>query len=409
MGKSFLIERVLDSWSEVVSLNLEVQKSIRLSIDNCQDFFEFEALLREHGLKPEVEQILFIDEAQESEQIGSFVRSMKERWRNTRCVLSGSSMTRIFRDDQRIPVGRFHRLLLEPLSFHEFLSSPPYQGWKKFVDDFSLSSGVSLQTHEKLLGLFDEYLQTGGLPEVVTSYLNRENYQLVRREILASQEEDFIRKSGIEKQYLFLQGLRAVANHIGGPSTYSHFGEALAVSKEMIKNLCNWKIVHEIPQVALHSTASLYPKRYLYDLGIAQIIRAQPFPQLSVLKTRNSSLRTELGGLFENAALIALKEFKMGAAEISGFKDGPGNSAEVDFIVKFDQRFIPVECKASLKNNRRSFTSLKIYLRKTGLKMGVLVSATPFQVFTEGGFVLVNVPIYLLSVPFLLRLSDEYS
>ncbi len=48
---------------------------------------------------------------------------MKEEWPRATVLLSGSTLTRLFRDDVRYPVGRVERLILRPLSFQACLRS----------------------------------------------------------------------------------------------------------------------------------------------------------------------------------------------------------------------------------------------------------------------------------------------
>ena len=105
-----------------VSLNLELRPDIKLLMDGCQKFSDFESLLKSKmGFTPGAGAVLFIDEAQESKSIGGFVRFMKESWSDTKCILTGSSMSRLFDKDTRIPVGRYETLTVRPFSFREFL------------------------------------------------------------------------------------------------------------------------------------------------------------------------------------------------------------------------------------------------------------------------------------------------
>jgi hypothetical protein len=75
-------------------------------VDACQEFREFEQLLRDRlGFDGTAQHVLFFDEAQESRRLGQFVRFMKEDWPHATVILSGSTLSRLFRDDTRYPVG----------------------------------------------------------------------------------------------------------------------------------------------------------------------------------------------------------------------------------------------------------------------------------------------------------------
>ena len=80
VGKTTLVEHVLaGSAKPTVRINLERDSLDRMAFDECRDFAAFQDLLLDrHGLRPNADQILFIDEAQESRTLGGFVRFMKE-------------------------------------------------------------------------------------------------------------------------------------------------------------------------------------------------------------------------------------------------------------------------------------------------------------------------------------------
>lgn len=85
--------------------------------------------------------------------------------------------------------------------------------------------------------------------------------------------------------------------------------------------LTSWHLIREIEQNSTNSTSSLHPKRYCYDIGIAQDLRNMPFPNLSLTKTLNKVLRTQLGGILENAVYLSLVEYKFNNINISGWKE----------------------------------------------------------------------------------------
>ena len=119
VGKTRLVEQAMEkSDGPKIFLNLEQDAFLRSQIDSCVDFKEFQELLEDRlGFSKDVRSILCIDEAQESLTLGRHVRFMKEQWPRTTTILTGSSMTRLFRKGTRYPVGRVRRLVLRPFSF----------------------------------------------------------------------------------------------------------------------------------------------------------------------------------------------------------------------------------------------------------------------------------------------------
>ena len=125
VGKSSLVCHALANVGCVsYSLNLERDSRLCSLIDDSRDFKDFEILLKDRlGFDPAKGEVLFIDEAQESRCLGGFVRFMKEEWPRASVILSGSTLARLFRKDQRYPVGRVNRIVVGPFCFSEFLQA----------------------------------------------------------------------------------------------------------------------------------------------------------------------------------------------------------------------------------------------------------------------------------------------
>src|SRR3989339_1963312 len=123
VGKTTLAMETLNHYQgSIIRINLEREKRLLSRIDDCIEFSDFATVLQDEvKFNSDISSVLFIDEAQESAVLGGFVRFMKEEWPKTRIILTGSTLTRLFRPNQRFPVGRFSRLLVTPFSFSEIL------------------------------------------------------------------------------------------------------------------------------------------------------------------------------------------------------------------------------------------------------------------------------------------------
>ena len=130
-------------------------------------------------------------------------------------------MSRIFRDDTRVPVGRIRPWLVTPLTFAEFVSATQYAHLQAVYAEFMANPRVGLiegALHAAFLQALDDYLIVGGLPAVATSYFAGTDYRALRRSIYDGQEDDFVRKSSITERSYFASGMRGVANFLGMPS-----------------------------------------------------------------------------------------------------------------------------------------------------------------------------------------------
>ena len=407
VGKTTMVERVLQSVETVYALNLERDLGALRSIDRTESFDDFTRFIQAHFRATQFDRpghVLFIDEAQESERLGRYVRFMKEEWQHTRVILSGSSMSRIFRAETRVPVGRFRPWLVTPLVFEEFLSASQHTHLKEIYDAFCQDPKPGLVTgavHEAFLKALDEYLMVGGLPAVVTTHQSGGDYRSLRRSLYDAQEDDFVRKSTLSDRGLFAHGLRGIANFLGMPSKYSHVHESKSTAEKVLAAQAAWNLIIEIEQKGMSSTTQHLPKRYLYDIGMAQDLRDMPFPRLSLVSTKNPALRTQLGGLFENVLLLNLLSDQARLGDVSGWRKGGSDGAEVDFIWRQGDRTIALECKASRKISLKHWSGLRAYLEATvdagSQSTGMLISAAPFEVVRSKQGTLINLPLYLAS------------
>jgi len=399
VGKSRLVERVLQSnQAKKIEINLEVDSLVRSKIDECLQFNEFyDLLVDEFGLDPNRKTIIYIDEAQESMKLGGFVRSMKEQWPRVTVILTGSSLSRLFRLGARYPVGRVTNLTIRPFSFSEYLQAVGRNDLAANIAEGAPE--VSRTRHDTLLRHLDRYLLTGGLPDIVSGSIEDDTFSTHQRQMLAAYEQDFRRLFGEDRLHLAQDCLRSVANLVGFPSKLSSVAphattKILNDVKKVFVRLEEWHIIFKSLQFGPSVTASYnyLPKRYMFDTGILRYIRETAVPSIDVVKTLDTASRTPLGGVIENQTAVDL--VSMGF-DISGWKKSP-SGMEIDFVVKRRKHTIPIECKATLRLNKKHLKGLIEYLHLHQLSTGVVVSLTPFQRIESNGKTIFNLPLYML-------------
>ena len=400
VGKTTLIRETLKNQDiPYLEVNLEEKKSFSEKIDQCEDFDEFTELV-ELDLKFTIggKKILFIDEAQESKKLGGFVRFMKEKWKDTQVIFTGSSMARIFRDNVRFPVGRVTFLHLSPLLFTEFLEA--LNDKTKNILEKSIKKGtVSKTLHSELINNLQQYMDVGGLPEVVTNYLSKKgDWHSLRHDLLLGYYSDFKRVFGEEKQPYFIASLEATADLLGQPFKNSYVSRLLDGGKngkivESLSQLEAWKIIFNVSQNGPSPTTRFHPKKYLFDVGIAKQLRETAKPNIDLMRTLNPAERTPLGGIIENMTLLGLTET---FADISGWKKSSSGS-EVDFIVKKGTKIIPFECKSAQSIKNSHLYGIRDYMEIYDISIGIVISLAPleFRKINKDHRVLI-LPLYLV-------------
>lgn len=397
VGKTALIEHAIERSDKCsCAANLEKDTLLRALIDDCDSFEMFTRLLRDRlDFDPAPGSILFIDEAQESMTLGRFVRFMKEEWSRATVILSGSTLRRLFRKETRYPVGRVRNLVLGPFSFSEYLTA---MGRTALAADV-LNPDIRFDSHqhELLLGLFDAFLEVGGLPEVVLA--GPEGHIEVQAQILADYERDFMRLFGEDLLPIVKSCFRSVANFVGSPSkNASVVANPSSTLNERIgqvfSRLENWHLLMVSPQGGPGPEGShrYLPKRYMFDSGVLRHIREAAVPSIQLMGTLAAGARSPLGGIIENQTAIELHRRR---PPLCGWKKS-SSGTEIDFVYQPGASVVPVECKAALAVNVKHTRGLCDYMRIYGLDLGIVISLAPqSELSLSGGGTVVNMPAYL--------------
>ncbi|MCX6242145.1 MAG: ATP-binding protein [Bacteroidetes bacterium] len=157
---------------------------------------------------------VFIDEIQRKEDAGIFLKGLYDMHLPCKFIISGSGSIELKEKISESLAGRKRIFEVSPLSFHEFLD---YRTAYKYSD--RLPAYINLHFSSVMI-LFNEYLNFGGYPRVVTESSAREKLQVIN-EIYQSYIDRDIR--------MFLQGDR--------PESYARLIKLLAAQTGQILNL----------------------------------------------------------------------------------------------------------------------------------------------------------------------------
>lgn len=138
--------------------------------------------------------LVFFDEIQESEKALNSLKYFQEEANDTPVVAAGSLLGIKLKQVKSFPVGKVNFLSLHPLSFFEFLDANGKTGLLKHLQEKKDFEPVALPFHEELIELLKIYTFVGGMPEVVSQYVETKDFNVVRevqREILKAFSFDF--------------------------------------------------------------------------------------------------------------------------------------------------------------------------------------------------------------------------
>jgi uncharacterized protein len=397
IGKTTTLEAIVAD-RPTLFLNLEKTPSMAAQIDQCTDFRDFDQWIREEQHFDPSQQILVIDEAQHSRRLGSFIRFMKEEWKTASVILTGSLLSELYAETVWRPVGRETFFEMWPMTFTEFLQAMGQESLVHALHHFHLGDTFTQTTHTRCLHWFGEYLQVGGLPEVVAYYQEEKDYRRRRADIYKAYEDDFVRYFSLDEVNLFRRCLEAVAAHVGTPSKDT---QVVALDRPGYKKVASilarlekWRLIIKCDQRGQKAEKiQYYPKRYVYDVGILGDLRMRGFPRMRVEDIATPTLRTPIGGLIENAVAISLRA--QCGEELHGLK--LSSRSEIDFAIRVGNVVHPVECKIALKMKGQFLKGIHAYRE--------LCNAKPTSFILYGGPPRAKARELLHALPF--YLSDE--
>lgn len=292
----------------------------------------------------------------------------------------------ISRRDFSFPVGKVRTVRLCPLDFEEFLIA---SGDEALIimcrEAYEKRSPLPSAIHERLLEIYRTYLVIGGMPDVVSTYLERGSYVEageVQEGILLDYRADIAKYADDTQKVLSQRAFDTIPmqlakdnrkfqyNLIRKGATSTIFGESLEWLCAAGLTLRCGKVTNpEIPLKAYEDLSSF--KLYILDPGL--LVRMSGMPRESVLNRMGERF---MEGLTENyvAAMFTASGVPLYYWVSSG-------QAEIDFLLQSGVSVVPVEVKAgehvrsrSLSVYRNSFSPslcIRLSTRNFGLEDGL--------------------------------------
>lgn len=295
--------------------------------------------------------LLFLDEIQECPNALTALKFLAFD-RRFDCIASGSLLGITYKKLKSFPVGYVEEKRMYPLSFREFAAA---SGLAETVisyleECFDEKKKVSDAVHSAMLNLFRTYLLVGGMPEVVSEFLENRNFENTAQlqEALHRQyTHDIIKYADRDEnriRQLYLQvpsslssgGVRFMLSEISRNARYERYESGFQWLYDSGTVLPCFNVKE--PAVPLETNADRkLQKLFLSDTGIlcSLTVKNAYFDLLSGSENAN------LGFIFEN--LIA-QEFT--ASGIDLFYYNRKGIGEIDFLIQDGLEIIPVEVKS---------------------------------------------------------------
>ncbi|MGB2848034.1 MAG: AAA family ATPase, partial [Saprospiraceae bacterium] len=193
-GKTTLINDFGKEYDQYLYFNLEKEadKNIFAPLPDLNKCINVMFLSRDKVLQNDLSTLVFIDEVQELPPILEQLRYFYEEWPQLHIIVAGSLLEFALEKIERTPVGRVEFMELHPINFKEYLQALPQQAALKAMTEIPVKN----EALPILFSLFHDFVLIGGMPEIVSLYIQNKNVPLLLKSYAAILESY---KSDVEK------------------------------------------------------------------------------------------------------------------------------------------------------------------------------------------------------------------
>lgn len=366
VGKSYLVREFgrneYEGYIEINFLKNPLYKNIFKGDLSAEEIFKrLSAYIPNLKIIP-FKTLLFLDEIQVCAEARTAVKFLVEDG-SVDVISSGSLLGLSYLEDDdknvteptSLPVGYEEQITMYSLDFEEFLWAKGYNDDAiAYLKDFYISNKeVSKELNDKYLELFREFMIVGGMPEVVQTFIDTNNFQeasKIQGKILADYQDDISKHAKGQEKIKVRQCYDSIPKQLA--KEYKKFQYSVVekgkTSKKYggsIKWLCDSSLVNKcsnvneayIPLLAYEMDDQF--KLYLNDTGLLLYLYG-PETKLAIL---NNTLKcNSKGGIYEN--IISESLLKRGY-KLYYYKT-QNSSMEIEFVIEKNGEVIPIEVKA---------------------------------------------------------------
>lgn len=416
VGKTWLIRNLANlSKKRLIELNFEKRPDF-VSLFSSNDVREilFNVSTSFGGEIDPSNTILFLDEIQEAPQLLSKLRWFAEDIPQLAVIAAGSLLD--FALDEHkfsMPVGRIGYLYLEPLSFEEFLEATSEKALRAYLQEFDWNKSIKIpeSLHLQLLRRIKEYLIIGGMPAVVSSWINEGSPETIHRiqiDLITTFRDDFSKYSGRLSINRLEDIMSSVPRQLGHKFVYTEANSEATTPplKQALQLLCQARVCHRIVATAANGlplgaeSNEKFSKIIMLDCGLCNTTLGLALNQLASIT--DISLINQ-GGVAEQLVGQLLRTITPAYIPPTLYYwERPNGKAEVDYVMQHENLVIPIEVKSGSSG---SLKSLHQFMHEKKLKLAVRINSdyptlTPIKVKDQSGeiieYELLSIPFYLL-------------
>ena len=402
VGKTTLVKDFAREFDNYIELNLERKADKALfEIDDAVKILN--AIFFEKGIKPNKGSVLlFIDEIQEEPIAIKQLRYFYEENPSIYIIAAGSLLEFALDKVPSFPVGRIDYLYLYPVNFEEYLGAAKNELAVEVLNEVPVPD----YAHKSLMDSFNEYAMIGGMPEILSKYLedkNLVNLTKLYSKLWQSYKDDIEKYSKSDVAKKVIRHIMTTAPYQLSRIKYVGFGKSNYKSREVGEALLSLDLAKVIQiiyastdtELPIMSDLRKRPRLQFIDTGmLSQILLLQG--EMLRLSDFSSLYRGEIIQHIIGQELISIHQ-DIPYKPNFWVREKKGSSSEVDLIYRVRNIVIPIEIKSGKVGTLRSLHqfveaaphpyAVRIYGGEFMVEKAVTPAGTPY--------LLMNMPYYL--------------
>jgi predicted AAA+ superfamily ATPase len=421
VGKTTLIKDFAQSYKFRIFLNLEkpAEAALFKKDSGVKSIVESLFLSANISIASIGETLLFIDEIQESPEAIQMLRYFYEEYPELNVIAAGSLLEFAMKKVRSFPVGRVEYLYLHPMNFTEYLEAVNH---KSALEQIARVP-VEPFAHTVLLDLFNKYSIVGGMPEVISNYIEKDSLTElpgVYESLWGTYRNDVEKYAGNETERRIIKHILSTAPYyVDQRIKFQNFGQSSYRSREVgeaMRNLDHagiMKLIYPTTDVTVPAKPDLRksPRLQFLDTGVINnVLGIQP--EMLTLTDLSNSYKGAIIPHLIIQELISLNSINDNKPNF-WVRDKNQSSSEVDLVYAHKNMLIPIEIKSGSDGTLRS---LHQFVEHCDHPYAVRIYAGKFEISrtkTPGGkpYLLMNLPYYLgTKIPdYLVYFIDNYS
>ena len=399
VGKTWLIQEFgRQEYKQTVYVNFEKMKVVRHLFEEDFDIQRILASLSvfaRTAIHPDDTLIVF-DEIQAAIGGLTALKYFYEDAPQYHVVAAGSLLGMNLHQNVSFPVGKVDFLYLKPLSFLEFLNALDEKPLSDLLENPDWK--IIQVFKEKLVSYLRYYLFLGGMPEVVSHFVEQRDFRsarLLQRKILTSYQNDFSKhapKEIVPRINMVWKSIPSQLSKANKKFIYGVIKEgARAREFELaIQWLLDCGLLHQCfriskPGMPLSAYQDLSAfKLYHNDVGLLGAMAKLP---LKTILDGNAIFTEFKGALTEN---FVIQQLLLNEDNDIFFWTNENSTAEVDFVIQNEEEIIPIEVKSGTNIKSVSF---KFFCEKYKPEKAIRTSLTDYKPEEW----MTNVPLYAIN------------